>query len=528
MGKCKSKYLAGYVAMLMATAIGLAIWTSSGRFIGECRAAGSIRGSIGDSIGDVKTIDTDDAILAADNEVPVDLSELKSLEQKFQSVARKVAPSVVAISASTTIVDSNEAIRNDHLNHERLESLLEHTTRIVGTGFIIDADGYILTNEHVVGETEGIWITTDDRKVYPAILVGSDPRSDLAVLKIVGKDFTPVKFASYASVQRGQWSIALGNPYGMAAEGEEAMSVGIISALDRSLQKLSKKENRLYTNLLQTTAQINPGNSGGPLFNLNGEVIGLNTAVILPDKRTNGIGFAMPITARFLHTVSELKQGNEIVYGYMGVMVTTATEHDRKQAHMTESVGVRIDAIESDSPAGESGELHDGDLIVQVNGEIIRDSDQFTRVVGYADIAQPAKIALFRNGKPMKTEVKLRQRILQTAGVTKDRHRFRWQGMLLGSVPQNWDENAIAVKSSNTKAPAKKSEVEKPHGVLVIGISENSPYRKENIKPGDIITSLAGKAVNDIVELQKILNQTPIEKCTIGLAGRVKVVALVE
>src|SRR5205823_7464253 len=125
---------------------------------------------------------------------------------------------------------------------------------------------------------------------------------------------------------------ALGKPYGMAAGGEMAMSVGIVSALDRKLSGLSSREDRNYTNLIQTTAEINPGNSGGPLFNLQGEVIGINTAVVLPQKQTNGIGFAIPITPRVLEEIQALKEGREIVYGYLGVSVSTPGSQKRRAA----------------------------------------------------------------------------------------------------------------------------------------------------------------------------------------------------
>ena len=314
-------------------------------------------------------------VLASDLDNAPDTLELAGLERKFEAVSHKVASCVVSISAACSTIDSADTLRTESLNHERLEGMLERTTRMVGTGFIIDPDGYILTNEHVVGEGESVWITTDDRKVYPAIVVGSDPRSDLAVLKVPVSKLPAVRFAAYNSAKRGQWAIAMGNPYGLATEGEQCMSVGIISAVERSLPKLSKKENRLYSNLIQTTAQINPGNSGGPLFNLNGEVIGINTAVILPEKRTNGIGFAMPITADLMRRVHDLKEGNEIVYGYMGVMVSTPTAMDRQAAGLKEAVGVHVDGVEPDSPASEANKIKANDVIVEINGEMVRDSD---------------------------------------------------------------------------------------------------------------------------------------------------------
>ena len=456
-----------------------------------------------------------DAVLASDLDGAGDTLELAGLQQKFEAISRKVAPSVVSISAACSVVDSTDSLRTESLNHERLEGMLERTTRMVGTGFIIDADGYILTNEHVVGEAENIWITTDDKKVYPALVVGSDPRSDLAVLKIPASHLPAVRFAAYNSVKRGQWAIALGNPYGLATEGEQCMSVGIVSALDRSLPKLSKKENRLYTNLIQTTAQINPGNSGGPLFDLSGDVIGINTAVILPEKKANGIGFAMPVSPYLMQTVRELKEGREIVYGYMGVMVSTPTEHDRQIAGVPEPIGVRVDGVEGDSPASESAKIKEHDVIVQINGEIVRDSDQFVRVIGSAGVEQPAKVSLYRDGKVIQTQLTLRRRQLSVAGVTRESRRFRWQGMLLGPIPANWQ-------------PPKGTEKDQPtRGLMVIGISESSPFLKDHIGQGDVITTVGGKPIADVMELQKVLNEIPASQCQVGVAGRQKSVVQV-
>lgn len=230
-----------------------------------------------------------DAIDAADT------FELAGLQQQFESVARRVSPSVVAISAAVrNPADSDGAHRSEDLNPQKLQDILDKTTRTVGTGFVIGSDGYILTNEHVVGEAEELWVTTDDHRVLPALVVGSDPRADLAVLKVPATDLPPVRFAPDDHYRRGQWSIAVGNPYGLSTDGEMCVSVGVVSATDRSLPKLGSKEGRLYSNLIQTTAQINPGNSGGPLFNMRGEVVGITNMKITFGE---GLGFAIPVSA---------------------------------------------------------------------------------------------------------------------------------------------------------------------------------------------------------------------------------------
>src|SRR5580658_2164529 len=157
--------------------------------------------------------------------------DLPALEHKFVSVSREVAPAVVAVSASETAVDSDDASRTVDMNTQKLLEILGKTTRTVGSGFIIDSDGYILTNEHVIEDSAQFWVTTDDHRVYPAVVVGADPRADLAVLKIPAAGLPTVRLNPHG-VSRGQWAITLGNPYGLATEGEMALSVGVISATD--------------------------------------------------------------------------------------------------------------------------------------------------------------------------------------------------------------------------------------------------------------------------------------------------------
>ncbi len=419
------------------------------------------------------------------------------LEKHFEIVSRKVAPAVVAISATECTVEADGALRSDELNGQRLSAMLDSVDRTVGTGFIVDADGYIVTNDHVIAHAEQLWITTDDRRVFPAIVVASDPRADIAVLKVPASNLPVVRFANSESVHRGQWSIAMGNPFGFSGDGEMCASVGVVSATGRSLPKLSSKEDRLYIDLIQTTAQINPGNSGGPLFNLNGEVIGINTAVILPQKQTNGIGFALPITPRVLRVIDSLKQGREVTYGYLGVKVVSPTPRERREAGISGEGGARIDLIEKDSPS--SGELLAGDVVTVFNGQSVRDGDHFVRLVGEASIDSRIPATVLRQGKTRSVGIKLRRRDASNATVTRENQRFRWHGVLLGPIPANWDFGG---------APRP------PAGLMVLGIDSKSPFLKEGARQGAILTALAGKPVTSVADLQSILNDTAPEACT--------------
>jgi serine protease Do len=440
------------------------------------------------------------AAATANSEVlPASTLDLTGLQQQFAVVAERVSPCVVAISASCTPIDSDDALRTENLNPQKLDNILSKTTRTVGTGFFVDADGFILTNEHVICEAEQLWVTTDDRKVYPAIVIGSDPRADLAILKIPASG-VPVAMiakpgpAGNSTVKRGQWTIAIGNPYGLAAEGELSMSVGVVSATERSLPKLSNKEGRLYSNLIQTTAEINPGNSGGPLFNLAGEVIGINTAVILPQKQTNGIGFAIPMTDHLLAEIAQLKQGREVVYGFLGVTVNDPTSHERNTAGISDG-GAKVESIEAKSPA-EGTKLKAQDVVVALNGQPVDDSDAFIRMIGHAAVDQPATLRVYRDRKAIEIVVTPRRRPAAALAINRDSQRLRWRGITLSAVPQNW--------------AAKPGEAV-PSGVYVVGMENAEAGKKLGLKQGSIITSFAGKAISNITDLQKLLDSAPLD-----------------
>ena len=420
------------------------------------------------------------------------------LEDHFERVSQSVAPAVVAISATDTKVAGDDTLRADHINPQKLQSILEAVDRTVGTGFVIDPDGYIVTNDHVVASCDQLWVTTDDHKVYPAIIVGSDPRADIAVLKIPAHNLSVVHFANN-SVRRGQWSIALGNPYGLAGGGEMSVSVGVISAIDRSLPKLSGKEDRLYYDLIQTTAQINPGNSGGPLFDIRGDVMGINTAVILPQKLTNGIGFAIPITTHVRQVIDDLKNGREVAYGWLGVHVSTPTAAECRDAGLKEEGGARVDSIEPASPA--SGEkITTGDIITRFNGQAITDSERFVRLVGEAPADHDASATIYHDGKASITTLHVGRRHSPAALVTSETRRFHWLGMVLGEIPKH-------LNLGNAPAPSA--------GLMVIAIDSKSPAVQQGVSQGAIITAIAGKPVRDLLQLQVLLNETSPEACAI-------------
>jgi serine protease Do len=279
-----------------------------------------------------------------------------------------------------------------------------------------------------------------------------------------------------------------------------AFSVGVVSATDRSLEHLSNQENRLYSSLIQTTAQINPGNSGGPLLDLNGRVIGINAAVILPQKQTNGIGFAIPMTQDLISEVSQLRQGHEIEYGYIGVNVSTPSDRERRLAKVPDGQGVIIDSVDPDERA--AGVLKPGDIVYAFDGVAVTDSAEFVRVVGRAQVIERnVKVLLSRDGQLTTLSIKPRKRTLSPLAVCHDTQRLRWHGMLLGPIPAQ-SASGEAVASSCT-------------GVMVFGIDDDSPARKDGIVVGSIITAVGSHPISDVLSLQKLVNDMPLDGCQI-------------
>jgi len=449
---------------------------------------------------------TDDRMESID---AADSLDAPALQQKFLAIAQETGPAVVAISGAEQM-PFVDGIRPDDLTPQRLEGLLAHTTRTVGTGFFFDSDGYILTNEHVIEDSAEFWVTTDDKRVFPAIVVASDARADLAVLKIPARHQPTVRFA--AGCQRGQWALTLGNPYGLATEGEMALSVGVVSATGRSLPSLASKEDRLYCGLIQTTAQINPGNSGGPLLDLDGRVLGINTAVIMPQKQTNGIGFAIPATADLLVEVDQLRQGWPVIYGYLGVTVTNLSSMERAALGLPDSSGVRVESVETGSPAAAADGLKAGDVVVQFDGQDTPDTDRFVRLVGSAEIDKSVKLRVLRGGKLVLARCKPTRRMTPSV-LTNHTDRIAWCGMTLGPTPDNWpvDAPVISLTISDVKLPGKTAakEAKTGRGLMVMGIEDASPLRKEGVTAGCVIDTVAGHPVSSVADLQRIIEDKP-------------------
>ncbi len=277
--------------------------------------------------------------------------------------------------------------------------------RSLGSGFIISSDGYIVTNDHVVGNAREIIVTLSTGEKYKAKLIGKDPVSDIAVLKIDAKEKLPyLTLGNSDDVIIGEWAIAMGNPFGLFELGNKpTVTVGVISAVRMNLHSV---EGRIYRDMIQTDAAINSGNSGGPLLNVLGEVIGINTVIYTPNQGNVGVGFAIPIN-RAKTIINELIRKGKIDRDFkIGMRVQTLDENLARYFKLSKTEGVIVTDVASGSPAEKAG-FKEGDVIVEVNGEAIKDDQSLIELIQIAKVGDVLNFKVIRDGKEITLKMKL-------------------------------------------------------------------------------------------------------------------------
>ena len=349
-----------------------------------------------------------------------------------------------------------------------------HMGMAQGSGFFISADGYVVTNNHVVEHATDVTVTTADGKTIPARVVGTDPKTDLALLKVKeGSDYPFVSFASQTP-RVGDWVIAVGNPFGLGG----TVTAGIVSARGRDIGAGP------YDDFLQIDAPINHGNSGGPTFNANGEVVGVNSAIFSPSGGSVGIGFAIASDVA-KNVVQALKDDGHVARGWLGVQIQPVTQDIADSMGLKDAKGALVAKTEKGSPAADAG-IKDGDVITAVNGDAVADAHDLARKVAALGPKKAVELAVLRNGSPQTLKV--------TLGALSDEKQAK------ADAPAQHSKDAMA-KYGMTLEPATAVEGAGKTGVVVADVDPDGAAAEKGIKTGDVIVEVAGKSVSQPSEV---------------------------
>lgn len=355
--------------------------------------------------------------------------------------------------------------------------------RSMGSGFVISDDGYILTNHHVVENADEIQVLFADRQEYTATVVGSDRRSDLALLKIKGQDLPTLEFAATDSLKVGAWVLAIGSPFGL----DYSVTAGIVSAIGRSIPT-QKGEN--YVPFIQTDVAINPGNSGGPLFNLEGQVVGINSQIYSRSGGSIGLSFAIPASVA-VGVIEQLKDHGKVQRGWLGVAIQDVNKRLAESLQLGTPQGALINAVEQGSPADKGG-IKPGDVIVRFDGQIIVDSGDLPHVVGMMAPGENAKVEIYREGKRKKLTMKVGSLDTDRESITASSDGTDRLGLIVEEMD---DEERRALRLRG--------------GVRVTQVSPESAAAESMLQAGDIVVQLGYSRIDDIDEYNQVIAELP-------------------
>ena len=413
----------------------------------------------------------------------------------FADLAERLMPSVVNISTTTTVTTNANPFPGFKFPpgspfEDMFKEFGTPQTRksaALGSGFIIDEKGIVITNNHVIQDAEDIVVKVGGDKEYKATIIGADPLSDIAVLQIDSKEkFIPVKFGNSDQARIGDWVIAIGNPFGLGG----TVTAGIISARNRSIG-LAR-----YEDYIQTDASINSGNSGGPLFDMNGDVIGINTA-ILGKGGSIGIGFSIPSNSAE-KVVSQLIEFGETKRGWLGVRIQVVTDEIAAVEKLDEPKGALVASVAEKSPSDKAG-IKAGDIIIEFNGTKIKEMKELPKIVAQTKVGKIVDVKIWRNAKIITKKIKLGR--LETSEDFKEEKKEE----------SNKEAEVSEIKSLKIIVrPISEKDIEQrklpnqTKGLVITNIGKNSPVKYLNI--GDIIVEAQKKKIKSIKDLENIID----------------------
>jgi len=446
--------------------------------------------------------------LSAHAQDPESLATLRRMGDAFARVAEEASPAVVAIKTERTVArglmpleewpfgSPFDPFGEDFFDFffrrespQRRTPQREFKQRAQGSGFIFTRDGYILTNNHLVGEAEEIQVELVDSRTFEAELVGTDPESDVAVIKIDAENLQPIELGDSDTLEVGEWVLAIGNPLGLS----HTVTAGIVSAKGRSGLRIAS-----YENFIQTDAAINRGNSGGPLVNLDGEAVGINTAIIGPSGGNIGIGFAIPINmARDI--AEQLIDTGSIQRGYLGVLPQELTPEMAEAFGLDEAKGVAIPEVTEGSAADEGG-LQSGDVILEFDGVSIESESQFRNLVASRPPGERVKIVVWRDGRRKTLTVRLDER----PPLEELRRRER---------PSGDETERLGLSVQNlTPDLARQLGYDRNTGVLITQVAPGSEAAEKGLERGDLILEVNRREVENVRQFQQAVSEAADRK----------------
>lgn len=354
----------------------------------------------------------------------------------------------------------------------------------LGSGFVISEDGYVMTNAHVVQDADEILVRLNDRRELSAEVIGSDPQTDVALLKIDASDLPTLTLGDSDELKVGEWVAAIGSPFGF----DHSVTAGIVSAINRTLPRDA------YVPFIQTDVAINPGNSGGPLFNLDGEVVGINSQIFTRSGGFMGVSFAIPINVA-MDVAEQLREGGRVDRGWLGVMIQPVSEDLAESFGMESAIGALIADLDPEGPAAQGG-LQAGDVIFEVNGEEVERSSSLPRLIGNGAPGTEVELTLMRDGEELTESVEL------------------------GSWPGAEQQSAQASSNNQARLGVMVAEIDDtmreqlniPGGVIVRQVASGSVAAEAGIRSGDVLVSIDHRSVSSSNELVEIVEALPTDR----------------
>ncbi|WP_374367843.1 DegQ family serine endoprotease [Dongia sp.] len=417
------------------------------------------------------------------------LAAARSAPESFADLAEQTLPAVVNISTTQTVSADSQVQDLDEMFREFLDRQDGETPRprkatSLGSGFVIDATGYIVTNNHVIENAEEITVITHDNEELKATLVGRDEKTDLALLKVeTSKPLPAVKWGDSDELRIGDWVLAIGNPFGLGG----TVTAGIVSARQRDINAGP------YDDFIQTDASINRGNSGGPMFNMAGEVVGINSAIYSPSGGSVGIGFSIPANLA-KGVIAQIKEFGHPRRGWLGVRIQTVSPELAEGLRLPAAKGALVSSVSTDGPADKAG-IRQGDVILEFDGREVSDMRSLPRLVADTQFGKKVPVSIWRQGAKTTLTVEL--------GELDEQAEAAAQTTQPGGEPETAEQGkgdridllGLDVGRINDALREKYDLPENAEGVVILTVDPNSTSAEKDLRPGDIIAEVDQKAV---------------------------------